>query len=451
MFQKLRFLAGYIPSFRSISISFFLLSILNHAFAQDAAYDYVPTGPKSVADFAQQAVKQSKSPASSPAQMADIETIASKRPSPEVLQQAEVLKKIEPTEEQTHLAQGISDQTTKKVLNTMSTHNTILDKLVSASVYKQLPSQRAKPVQHVQLLISWSMTERDINSAMSLASQDQDILVVFRGFIDSDIKNSIKRLHNVVSKYNPVPNVVIDPKPFQTHQVTSVPSLIYTPDPVAPARTYKVSGLLDPAWLKRESTYSPANLDFGQKGNVTSVIELDPVQVMQKRVASIDWDKKRKDAADRFWSKQSFLDLPLVLTASKRVVDPTVTLKSDILDQEGRALIKAGSTVNPLSVMQLTKPLIVFDSTDSNQILYVSKLIEQLRLSGKNPLLLSTRFDQSDAWASYQKLLDKLSTHVYKLTDDVRDRFQIRAVPSLVYSSGSVFIVEEHPLNEVVF
>lgn len=447
MFQRIKFLVGFIQFSRSFVTALILLSTHNLCTALDGSAD---DSKQAYTGFALEALQRSQSN-SLPTHASDIEAITANKPSSELTEQAESLKKIIPSAEQNSVAKSISDQTSKNVLNTLNSPNTILDKLVSTNAYTRPPIQRPKSVQHVQLLISWSMTELDINSALSLASQDQDILVVMKGFIDSDIKTALTRLQNRVSKFHPVPNVVIDPKPFQIHQISTAPALIYTPDPSTPGRTYKVSGLLDPAWLKRESTYSPTTTDFGQKGTVSPVTELDPIQLMQKRVASIDWDKKRKDASDRFWSKQSFVDLPLTVTATKRTVDPTVTLKSDILDQEGRAIIKAGATVNPLSVMQLTKPIIIFDSTDPKQVEYVFKLYQQLRLANKNPLLLSTRFDQSAGWDGYQKLLDKLSAHVYKLTDDVRQRFDIRSVPTLVYSSGAVFVVEEHTLSEVVF
>ena len=211
VFQRIKFLVGFIQFSRSFVTALILLSTHNLCTALDGSAD---DSKQAYTGFALEALQRSQSN-SLPTHASDIEAITANKPSSELTEQAESLKKIIPSAEQNSVAKSISDQTSKNVLNTLNSPNTILDKLVSTNAYTRPPIQRPKSVQHVQLLISWSMTELDINSALSLASQDQDILVVMKGFIDSDIKTALTRLQNRVSKFHPVPNVVIDPKPFR--------------------------------------------------------------------------------------------------------------------------------------------------------------------------------------------------------------------------------------------
>ena len=57
--------------------------------------------------------------------------------------------------------------------------------------------------------------------------------------------------------------------------------------------------------------------------------------------------------------------------------------------------------------------------------------------------IIVTRLDKEDGWDSYEEISDLLDEPVHLLTPDVRDRFELEYVPSVITAEGKIFKVEE--------
>ena len=108
-----------------------------------------------------------------------------------------------------------------------------------------------------------------------------------------------------------------------------------------------------------------------------------------------------------------------------------------------RVLVPAGATTNPLDHLPFTRRLVVFDVSDPRQVTLARTLGSTG--DGRRVVYLATRSERASAWDGWTTVEDALDAPVYLLTPDVRARFAIERVPSLVEARGRVFVVTELP------
>ena len=64
-----------------------------------------------------------------------------------------------------------------------------------------------------------------------------------------------------------------------------------------------------------------------------------------------------------------------VTTPAQRLIDPSVTYTHAVTTDDGRIVIPAGTTINPLKITALTKTLVFFDGRDPAQTEAVGALV----------------------------------------------------------------------------
>ena len=154
-------------------------------------------------------------------------------------------------------------------------------------------------------------------------------------------------------------------------------------------------------------------------------------------------DALRERAVTGFWKQARFEHLPAADRPRERLLDPTVQAKADIRHPDGRLIVRAGETLNPLERMTFSRRLVVFDATIPAQV-------AQARALGDAPgsgqaLYLATRFERERGWDGFQAVEDGLDAPVYLLTPDLRARFALERVPSTVEARDGRFVVREYP------
>ena len=116
--------------------------------------------------------------------------------------------------------------------------------------------------------------------------------------------------------------------------------------------------------------------------------------------------------------------------------DPSVVVPNAITDEAGRVLIPAGTTVNPLDTVSLSKRLLFFDARDPQQVRAARLLIERHRGEMK-PILTG---------GSYMDLMRRWKLRVYYDQQGALVRqLGIRAVPALVSQEGKRLRIDELP------
>ena len=274
------------------------------------------------------------------------------------------------------------------------------------------------------------------------SARGPDVRIVLRGVHPGEpMMDAIRDIQALLKDLDPLPNVALDPTPFRDAGVTVVPVIIARD---ATGELARVSGLSAPDWL-RVKLRAGARGDLGVRGPVAAISEPDLIAELQRRLAALDLNALREGAIGRYWQRATFASLPLVTVARERRIDPTITASADLLLPDGTPLIHAGQTVNPLEHLPFTQRLVVFDASDPRQVETARRLGQTA--GTQRPFYLVTALERARGWEGLRAVEDQLDAPVYLLTPDVRTRFALERVPSLVEARGRVFVVSEVPVN----
>lgn len=196
-------------------------------------------------------------------------------------------------------------------------------------------------------------------------------------------------------------------------------------------------------WAVLTACCSAQAEDLGQVGRSWPVAERDMAETLIARLREKERSgelarlhegmRERAKAAVR---APRSLGLPRVVTTRSFVFDPSVTVPYDLNDAEGRVFQKAGTRVNPLDHMTLTKRIVFVDAADAMQFDWLRKQLAapgamKLVLTGGSPEIVSKQLHRP-AWFDQDGSLVKT--------------FGIQAVPAVVSQDGRLLrVVEERP------
>lgn len=300
---------------------------------------------------------------------------------------------------------------------------------------------------HYVLYASMSLGESGVRDLLEEAAGRDDVVVVFRGVRPGQkLPEFTRELHALTRSFEEdrQPEVVIDPERFDRAGVTVVPTLTLEENGHVLA---KVTGIIGTRWLQAKVANTPggdsstAAIDLGTQGPTKDILEPNLIDEFKRRVAQVDWEGKKREALARFWKNTSFYDLPPATADRERVIDLTVTAPYDVTAPDGRVVVQAGQRVNPLDLLPFTQRLVIFDPTRPGQPALARSLGQ-----GAGPrrvTYIATRLDRDSGWKALENLESALDAPVYLLTPDVRARFKLEFVPTVVEARGNTLIVRE--------
>ncbi|MFZ5593758.1 MAG: type-F conjugative transfer system protein TraW [Pseudomonadota bacterium] len=114
--------------------------------------------------------------------------------------------------------------------------------------------------------------------------------------------------------------------------------------------------------------------------------------------------------------------------------DPSITLPQDIRTPEGQVLAAAGTRINPLDTVSMTKRLLFFDGRDPRQRRLASQLIAEHGMRLKPVLVAGDFMPLSRDWQT---------PVYYDQAGLLTARFGIEQVPALVYQDGGRLRIDE--------
>lgn len=311
------------------------------------------------------------------------------------------------------------------------------------------------------LFVSRSLGESELLDLFERNAGKEDVTLVFRG-VPQGVKflDGMTDLQRMASKFDPMPNVVIDPTLFRDYGISRVPTVMrireHAPLLVEsgsgptgrgnlPEMVAKATGLHSDRWVKEQIELGRTG-DLGEQGESREISEPDLIEVMKARVSEIDWEKKKDEAAKRAWANLTYETLPTVERSFTRIVDPTILVTKDITDINGNYIRKAGERVNPLDLRPFRSAMVIFNPMVEAELQTVEEAVADLKKHYPNVMLLATDMVKDETgWEAYEKLTDRLDSHVFLLTKDVRERWDIRATPSVVVADNErkYFVVYE--------
>lgn len=310
------------------------------------------------------------------------------------------------------------------------------------------------------VFISFSLGDEELKELFARNAGKDDTVLVLRGIPDGmTFGEGVKHIQGLAAQFDPMPNVVVDPTLFRDFQIKAVPTVIRVREKKSVVQVRKsgmkrtdtaellgkATGLHSDAWIKSQLEAGRTG-DFGQQGEVREIWERDLIEVAKERVMRIDWEEKKERAAKRAWANLQYENLPTASKSVVRMIDPTILVEEDILDLNGNAIRRAGDRVNPMDIRPLTLALIVFNPLVESELKVVEAELPKLKKEHPEVMLLATDMVKDETgWDAYTRLTDRLDSHVYLLTPEVRERFLLRATPSVVTGDNErkLFVVRE--------
>lgn len=185
--------------------------------------------------------------------------------------------------------------------------------------------------------------------------------------------------------------------------------------------------------------------DLGVVGPVYPIAEQDMLQTIEQRLNTMDGSGElariEEDAKARY---QAYLERPegVHLPRAKKdrtyYVDPSLTVPYDIKDHEGRIIHPAGTTVNPLDQMTLSKQLLFFDGDDPVQVKWARSVID------RDPLNVKPILTNGPVLALMKDWRIRL---YFDQRGQLLKQFDIQSVPATAIQDGRRLRVLEHALN----
>jgi|JI10StandDraft_1071094.scaffolds.fasta_scaffold07281_7 conjugal transfer pilus assembly protein TraW len=296
----------------------------------------------------------------------------------------------------------------------------------------QAPAASSGP--SVYIFISQSQSDGDIKSALEVAAQ-VGATVFLRGILPgSTLDKGALRVQRIAGSMSPIPNVTIDPRPFQQFEVELVPTVVVATS----INNYsKVSGTLAVDYAAdrlRDHQYG----DLGSRGQTLPIVEPDLVEDFKARILSIDWESKKHKATQRMFHSLNIISLPKAVESATRTVDPTVVLANDIAMPDGKLIAVAGSSFNPLKAFGMSRQIVVFDATDPRQLKFAKSIADADLAQNRIAVLITTEVDRDRGMESFKEISQALRPHkIFFLDDTVRERLSVRVVPTVAKSDGT--------------
>lgn len=299
----------------------------------------------------------------------------------------------------------------------------------------------------ILIFASNSLQKQGLQELFENAAIHPNATVIFRGIEKGmPLLDGVGKLQKLATQHNPAPNVIINPMLFEKYNITVVPTIVMLEGNAAESQRVlsSVQGLMDPSWLL-QSTQSGRTGDHGVQGDVRNISEPDLVKIMQAKVASIDWEQKKKDAIKRCWNNLPSHQLLAVEKNRIRRIDPTITVTKDIIAKDAQVIAKAGTTINPLKLRSFTQILAIFDPENPQHLVVIKNKLPHIKQAARTEkvVYIATNFCPYKGAAGYQKICNTVNAPVFLLTKDILERFELTHAPALVYANQDYFIVEE--------
>lgn len=291
------------------------------------------------------------------------------------------------------------------------------------------------------IFISQSMPDSEVKALAQTYAGRKDVALVIRGLLPnqniSKVQSWIFKMLSPIDVGTLIPNINMDSQPFTELGVSHVP-VIARYDDEGKVQAYAL-GMTSIGWID-EQVQKGARGNLGSFGPTVQVGEEDIIEVMQKRAAEYDWKGAAEGALDRFWARTEKHDLPRTQVRRTLTMDPTIEVQKTISAPDGTVIAAAGDRINPLEFAPFQPVLAFFDPGDLEQVQWAKAVVEA---SEAPVILMASQLRSLDGLEGLGRMSDEIGTRIFKLPNDVRERFNLQVVPTIVRAHGPNFIIDE--------
>jgi conjugal transfer pilus assembly protein TraW len=191
------------------------------------------------------------------------------------------------------------------------------------------------------------------------------------------------------------------------------------------------------------SAYQPAYAkDFGRIGQVYPIQEMDMLDFIQMRLKELQQsgkfekihDQMLKTVKTRVERPSPVKGILSTRVSRKWLITPSIAFKEEITDAKGQIIVKAGTVVNPLAHISLTKTLLFYDGDNKTQVAWAMK--QDKLLKGRDKLILVR-----GSIAEQNRIFKK--NVFFDQHGRLVSKFKITHTPAIVAQEGMQLRVEE--------
>ncbi len=202
---------------------------------------------------------------------------------------------------------------------------------------------------------------------------------------------------------------------------------------------------LDQMVMKAELISFANAKDFGIQGNTYEVIEIDLLKQitakLQELKANGKLDKIQSDIKQKMINSvnnpKPVAGITKTAIAKDWLYDPSVSLNHNLYDQRGRAFYIAGTKVNPLDKISLSRTLIFIDGSDEVQVKWALKKYRNLGNQNKLAKIILVK-------GAIIELMNQSKARLYFDQNGViTGKFGIGHVPATVEQEGKMLRIRE--------
>lgn len=176
--------------------------------------------------------------------------------------------------------------------------------------------------------------------------------------------------------------------------------------------------------------------DFGVHGKTFLIAEEDLLDYIKKRIKATDSQAIQKHYENAFQNPSPVQNLAIAQTETVHYFDPTIVAKIDVKDNQGKIIVKKGSSYNPLDYGPLSQDLLFFDGEQASHIQWAKNQSQEAKwilVKGK-PFELGEQENRAVFFDQFGLLTTKLS---------------IKEIPSKVTQEGKRLKIESALIKEI--
>ena len=177
-----------------------------------------------------------------------------------------------------------------------------------------------------------------------------------------------------------------------------------------------------------------ATRSLGVVGKVYSITERSALDEIKERAAAVDWKKHLAQIKPDKYRPVNKVVLPRATKPSVRLVDMTYTLEMDIPDGKGGILYPRGYCFNPLDYVSYPRTIVLINAEDKAQ----TKWFRASKYSGRTDVVLLI----TDG--PFVDVSKEMMRPVYFADNRIKEKFELKALPSVVRQSGRAMEVTEY-------
>lgn len=300
-----------------------------------------------------------------------------------------------------------------------------------------IPDQTNKIIPPVYTIyISESMGEPLIKetllSAKSALESGINVRLAIRGINpDETFGDAMRRNIDRAYKYGTDEVLIeIDPPSFDKNFVSRVPTIVREENG---SSTDRIEGAIDALYLfnitKNLNRNGKQFINHNDAGETFEISEQNMIEQLQAKAADIDWKEKAKQGLERYWEKKVYETLPPVRADSTRQFDPSMLINEDYY-AEGKLVFPKGTVLNPFDLAPIVTSYLIFNPTRKEELEFAR--LQVIAFKNKSLMLIATEFPRDDSLERAMELQDVVRGAIYLLDTQVRERFKVKATPTLI-------------------